>query len=370
MKIITFQVTESCQLSCHYCFQKHKTNKNMPTETALKIVDSLFDREPIATDGICLGFIGGEPLMAIDAISAVCNRFAERNREIDTPWGDNWSISLSTNGIAYFNPKVQDFLYQYKDRLSLCISVDGPQNMHDSCRVFADGSGSFNFAVEAMRHYSRNFPDGPAPRVTVSPENVMRLYEITDFFLEEGIKKIDINLVTDAEWTIDHARTYYGELIKIANRLRELERNDIFISDFRKEICRPSPPDDNTNCCGVNGNMVIFDADGVAYPCVRFMRIDRNPVILGSADNREEWLSGMDSLKPLTRRAQSTDECFNCPISLGCPWCVAWDYELYGDMYKRCTYICWMHKARHLANAYYNSMPILLPEEDVRLITA
>jgi hypothetical protein len=55
----------------------------------------------------------------------------------------------------------------------------------------------------------------------------------------------------------------------------------------------------------------------------------------------------------ITRRSQSTDECFNCPIASGCGWCSAYNYELYGTPNKRATYICGMHKARSLANVYY-----------------
>ena len=55
----------------------------------------------------------------------------------------------------------------------------------------------------------------------------------------------------------------------------------------------------------------------------------------------------------ITRRSQSTDECFYCPIAKGCSWCSAHNYEVFGTPNKRTTYICCMHKARALANVYY-----------------
>jgi uncharacterized protein len=55
----------------------------------------------------------------------------------------------------------------------------------------------------------------------------------------------------------------------------------------------------------------------------------------------------------VTRRSQSTDECFACPIASGCSWCSAYNYQCTGTPDKRVTYICPMHKARVLANAYY-----------------
>jgi len=38
---------------------------------------------------------------------------------------------------------------------------------------------------------------------------------------------------------------------------------------------------------------------------------------------------------------------------MGCGWCSAYNYEVFGTPNKRATYICCMHKARVLANVYY-----------------
>ena len=58
-------------------------------------------------------------------------------------------------------------------------------------------------------------------------------------------------------------------------------------------------------------------------------------------------------LKCIDRRTQSTDECFDCPIAEGCAWCSAYNYQVFGTADRRATFICVMHRARALANAYY-----------------
>ena len=58
-------------------------------------------------------------------------------------------------------------------------------------------------------------------------------------------------------------------------------------------------------------------------------------------------------LNDITRREQSTDECFNCEVGFGCGWCSAFNYEELGTPRKRLTYICKMHKARAKANQYF-----------------
>ena len=55
----------------------------------------------------------------------------------------------------------------------------------------------------------------------------------------------------------------------------------------------------------------------------------------------------------ITRKSQSTEECFSCPIADGCAWCTAYNYQVFGTPDKRATFICGMHRARALANVYF-----------------
>lgn len=70
--------------------------------------------------------------------------FVKRMIETDHPWQYNWRISISSNGVLYFNPEVQKFINKWMNHLSFNISIDGNKKLHDSCRVFPDGSGSYD----------------------------------------------------------------------------------------------------------------------------------------------------------------------------------------------------------------------------------
>ena len=140
-----------------------------------------------------------------------------------------------------------------------------------------------------------------------------------------------------------------------------LENNiDAYISLFKENDFHLMPETDNQNWCGGTGLMLAFDPDGIAYPCLRYMPSslgnEVKPLIIGDVDGiyqTNESLKLKQDLKKITRQSQSTQECLDCPISSGCGWCSAWNYQLYGTPNKRCTYICSMHKARSLANVYY-----------------
>lgn len=113
--------------------------------------------------------------------------------------------------------------------------------------------------------------------------------------------------------------------------------------------------------CGGTGVMLSCDPDGYLYPCIRYMESslgeDQPPIRIGHVDTglvtTKEELETVKCLQCITRRSQSTDECFDCPIAKGCSWCSAYNYQEFGTVDKRATYICEMHKARALANVYY-----------------
>lgn len=107
--------------------------------------------------------------------------------------------------------------------------------------------------------------------------------------------------------------------------------------------------------------MLAVDPAGIIYPCLRYMESSlgnqQEPYSIGDVDSgicqTECDRCRVECLKKIDRRTQSTDECFNCPIAEGCSWCTAYNYQIFGTPDARATYICIMHKARALANAYF-----------------
>ena len=107
--------------------------------------------------------------------------------------------------------------------------------------------------------------------------------------------------------------------------------------------------------------MLAFDPNGVAYPCLRYMPSslgkDIPPITIGNlkdgilqTDKDKKTKHFLDSI---TRKSQSTPNCFYCPIASGCAWCSAWNYQENGTPDCRSINICNMHKARSLANVYF-----------------
>lgn len=517
---VTFQVTDDCPCACTYCYQGHKGHRMMSRETAKKGVDLLFkmyDEDTSSfinknTKAIILDFIGGEPLMNIDVIDYICSYFMEECLRRHHPWLLTWRASMISNGALYFDPKVQAFLKKFNKFVSFGITIDGPKEIHDSCRIYHDGHGNFDDAYRAFKHYNSHYGRNSSTKVTIAPENLDNLNKIIKFFIDDGVNIIHANTVFEAEWTNDDAKKFYCELKKMADYL--LDNNvDAYVSLFSEIHFDPMSPEENgnwcwgkgtpiltdkgykpieeiqigdlvythtgelkpvintmhhfdenvctikvsgayeltctknhrlftrpfdyidsdgikhykddcikevkdigkndllflyndaseikyiknaaTECttygltmkdaapqevynitvadnhsyiaggllssnCGGTGGMLSFDPDGIAYPCIRYMPSslgdDAPPITVGTVDGIFETEKDKETkrcLDCITRRSQSTDECWNCPIASGCAWCSGWNYQLYGTPDKRCTRICPMHKARSLANVYY-----------------
>lgn len=397
---ITLQVCDDCCLNCSYCYQICKGKNYMNKETAKQIVDLLFkmyyDDIPDAfinksTHGLIIDFIGGEPLMNIDILDYTCTYFLNKCLELDHEWMYNSRFSFATNGMLYFEPRIQAFLKKFNKFISLTVSIDGPKEIHDICRKDYNGKGSFDTAYKAMKHWityynTENYRGDT--KVTIAPENLHNLNKIIDFFINDGITEIHANPIYEEKWTPEQAKQYYKELIILADKL--LDNPNVTCSIFNEMHNRPMKFSDDRNWCGGDGNMLAFDPFGKAYPCLRYMESSLGdsvpPIIVGDVKtgiyNTEETKQIKKNLNAITRRNQSTDECFHCPIASGCAWCSAYNYQEHKCLNKRSTNICWMHRASALANVYYwnkkyisedsqKRVPIFLQQEHaLKIITA
>jgi radical SAM peptide maturase (CXXX-repeat target family) len=367
---ITFQVTDDCNLKCTYCYQINKGKHKMPLDVAKKFIDLLLDndentREYINTrtkQAVILDFIGGEPLLEVELIDQIVDYFVQQAIIKDHPWQYHYVVSISSNGTLYFEPKVQEFIKKHLSHLSLSISVDGNKQLHDACRVFEDGTGSYDIAIAAVHHYVDVLGGNMGSKMTLAPENIAFTYEAVVSLIEEGYTEINLNCVYEEGWTAEHAAILYEQLKLLADYILENDLQDkIYVSIFENHFFCPKSPEDIQNWCGGTGSMISVDWKGDIYPCIRYMEsslgTEIKPLIIGNVHTgtlvTPDQCSIDQCLKCVNRRTQSTDECFNCPIAEGCSWCSAYNYQCFGTVDKRATYICIMHKARCLANAYY-----------------
>ncbi|MBR0470773.1 MAG: radical SAM peptide maturase, CXXX-repeat target family [Clostridia bacterium] len=373
MKSVTFIVTYGCPLDCGYCYCHYKDrNKSMSLETAKKCVDLLFEEDAKhssyineeSTHGIILDFIGGEPLLEIKLIDQIVDYFLLKAVELDHRWATQFMISMTSNGVHYFDKDVIDFLKKHEHRVSIAITIDGNKELHDSCRVFPDGRGSYDLAAAAFKDAKERF-NYHGTKMTLAKANIKYLYKACRDMIETfDLTELWANCVYEDEWDAKDASLFYAELKKMADWFVESGQYEkTYFELFNGDVGVPLLPEDNQNWCGGTGDMLAFDIDGTCYPCMRYAPLSMpkemsKQFVIGHCDTGLETTecqhNCVECLKKITRRSQSTDKCWNCPIGRGCAWCSAWNAECNGgNPDKRCTNICIMHQARCLATRYY-----------------
>lgn len=366
---VTFQVTDGCNLACSYCYQINKGHNVMSFEIAKKLVDLLLSDDTdkngyfnrFKKGGIILEFIGGEPLLQANLIDKIITYFQEQTILLNHPWKDKFCASLCSNGVLYFSKDAQQLIKNHKNHLDVSITVDGCKEMHDKCRLFPNGDPSYDLAIAADKAILSENSDA-GTKITIAPANISYLYKSFINMFNVGHKLIHANCVFEEGWKVSDARIYYKQLKKIADFLLSLDDpDDIYFALFNENNYKPIPEDQNDNWCGGTGKMLACDPQGNLYPCLRYMSSslgpDVPPLIIGNVYDgictKSKEKDTMNMLQSITRKSQSTDECFNCMIGQGCAHCSGYNYQKFGTPNHKATFICDMHKAESLANVYY-----------------
>jgi radical SAM peptide maturase (CXXX-repeat target family) len=366
-RTVIFQVTDGCNLRCSYCYQTNKGTHVMPLETAKKFIDLLLSDkyDYINTKNVSsliVEFIGGEPFLAVDVMDGITDYFITQMALKHHPWAARFRISVSSNGTLYFEPGVQEYIKKYRDFLSLGITVDGCKTLHDACRVFPDGSGSYDLASGAMSHYCDAYGGEKKSKITISPDNLAFTKDAVLGLIEEGYTRVNLNCIFEDIWEPAHAPVLYTQLKALADALLAGGLYEtVYVSMFEETTGCPMQPEELTNWCGGLGHMLALDWKGDIYPCIRYMESSLGegvpPVIIGNVDtgllSTEAQRNIVAQMKSVTRRTQSDDECFYCPIAFGCGYCSAYNYQQTGSFNKRSKSLCRMHRARALACVYY-----------------
>ena len=254
-------------VAVHNCYQIHKGKRSMSFETAKKYIDLIISGDkgfsdyinPQTSPGIIIEFIGGEPFLEIDLIDKICDYFTSQLIEKQHPWATKYMFSICSNGVSYFDERVQRFLRKWNGHISFSVTIDGNKELHDSCRVFPDGSPSYDLAVAAAKDWmSRGYQMGS--KITIAPGNVTFFYDAIKHMIELGYTEINANCVYEKGWETKHAIVLYEEMKKVSDYF--LEHNldfdhEYYCSLFNANMFHPKDEDDLQNWCFKAGTQIL-----------------------------------------------------------------------------------------------------------------
>jgi radical SAM peptide maturase (CXXX-repeat target family) len=225
--------------------------------------------------------------MEIELITQITEYLLNSMIEKNHPWLHYTRFNIGTNGILYFNPKVQEYFNKFHAVTSIGISIDGNKELHDSCRIDLNGNGSYDRAIAAVHHYKETYHEMPGVKMTLSPDNISYLYDAVVNLIQEGYPEIYLNCVYEEGWNWDHAHILYTEMIKLSDYIIDNKYNEtVHISLFDETFFVPNDENEQNWCGGVGDTMFALSPEGEYYICIRYMESSLNgeqrPLKLGS----------------------------------------------------------------------------------------
>jgi len=93
--------------------------------------------------------------------------------------------------------------------LSFNISIDGNKQLHDSCRIFPDGTGSYDIAMAGVKHWTEVLHREMGSKMTLAPANIKYTKDAVIGLIDSGYEDINLNCVFEKGWTEEHATILY-----------------------------------------------------------------------------------------------------------------------------------------------------------------
>ena len=326
---IVLVLTQSCNLSCVYCYEKNKSTKRMDFSTAKRIIDDEFSK--YGKDYlITVEFFGGEPLLCFDLIEAIFNY-------IQTVYQDyNVRYCMTTNG-TLLTQEMKTWLLQNKDLFEIAVSLDGTKELHNLNRPYHNGKGSYEDIDLAF--FTENFKDARA-KMTVSRLSLPHFADGVKHLHKLGfLPVVDMAALADY-WTEDDLLIFEQEIHKLIdyytdNPLMPICR--MMDYDLRRVFIDKNAP---FQYCGAGKNMVTYDVDGNWYPCMALAPVSQGK----TADKfRNEDFHNF--------AFRNDNKCKNCNLLRLCRSCYATNFNQTGDVQQQSSIQCKINRTTILASA-------------------
>lgn len=152
---ITLELTERCNMRCKYCIYHEDQGgyrkfgrQDMSFDIAKRAIDDLVDHSK-GEDKIYVSFYGGEPLISMSLLKE-CINYCQTIDESRIHYAITTNATLITESIA-------DFFAELGEKIHITVSLDGPKDINDSYRVYSDGGGTFDDAVQGIKQLVESF---------------------------------------------------------------------------------------------------------------------------------------------------------------------------------------------------------------------
>ena len=145
-------VTLRCNETCVYCHASRadmdRVDTDMSPQTAERAIDLVFQS---TAPRLTIEFQGGEPLVAFDVVKHALEYAKERNKA----YGKELEFTMVSNLSLLTDDKLD---YLVENRVQICTSVDGPEQLHNKQRVLPSGN-AYQASARAIERINQRYVD-------------------------------------------------------------------------------------------------------------------------------------------------------------------------------------------------------------------
>ena len=247
--------TGRCNCICDYCYFPVTAEKEDP-ELYMRIAES-FTEHIISSNPESrpqIRFTGGEPWLEKELLPAVTDHFLSR---VQKGW-----VVINTNGTILPENKLRDF--KGENRLIHVISLDGPEQLHDSRRRMKNGNGSFRKVIKGIKML-QNLKLPVYLNAVLDKESSAHFPELIRFISRElGLKELSVSLLHLDEDPMSSDEKY--DLLE--NAYSEASSHSIRLGGHHRLLLGRWIPELQ---CKAGNITALIDPNGMVHACQRFV---------------------------------------------------------------------------------------------------
>lgn len=332
--------TNSCNLSCRYCYETAKNRRMMQVEPIWRNLKRKIEEAEEHFAAVSVIFHGGEPLLAFASMRELCERI----------WRFRPGIvcQMTTNG-TLLTGEVRAWLTANKHRFVAILSLDGDRDTHNLNR-----SESYDRIDRAF--FRANYPEVEV-KMTVAPNTLERLFENFKALRNEGFR-VNPGLANEVEWVVERDLPIYArEMNKlIAYYLDHPQERPCKMLDMQIEQLAPNLRMTASKGCGAGVNIAAYDVEGNPYPCHSFIA-DLNKPYDGPQ------MEGISRRLATETGNELIPTCTSCPIYRCCSPCFGLNHSMRGRMDAIDPTMCSLMKVGVLATAKLYAEMLSRPDQ-------
>jgi His-Xaa-Ser system radical SAM maturase HxsB len=291
-------LTNRCNLACVYCQTNSKSQCDMDTNTASKVLEFIFSAK---NPNINIEFQGGEPLLNWETLRF----FVDYTRRYNLT-GRKISLSLVSNFTLMDDEKLK---FLIDNEVNLCASLDGPKKIHDTQRKTVEGGPSYDKVIYWLEKINKEYKRRKITNrtigvlLTITKQSLPFYKEIVDQHVNLGLFSLPLrplNKIGEAKENWDKIGYTPEEFIdfwrKGMDYMLKLNQKGIFIYErmarvmLRKILNKEDPGYvDLCSPCGAGRSTMAYSPEGDVYTCDEARMIGEDLFKLGNVlDNSYE----------------------------------------------------------------------------------